>query len=160
MSVQKQTIIVVGTGYVGLPAALLLAKAGHEVIGVDINENLVRAINEGIMHIREEELQILMDDPAVKQNLRAQSTPVEGDVFIIAVPTPLDARKKIADMSYVDDAVESIIPYLRAGNLVIIESTIKVVFDQREYVTVVGICQELFSFISSCNQSAFFILRG
>jgi len=124
MSVQKQTIIVVGTGYVGLPAALLLAKAGHEVVGVDINENLVRAINEGIMHIREEELQILMDDPAVKQNLRAQSTPVEGDVFIIAVPTPLDARKKIADMHYVDDAVESVIPYLREGNLVIIESTI------------------------------------
>lgn len=124
MSTHKQTIVVVGTGYVGLPAALLLARAGHEVIGVDINENLVRAINDGIMHIREEELQGLMDDPAVKKNLRAQSTPVEGDVFIIAVPTPLDARKKIADMQYVDDAVQSIIPYLRQGNLVIIESTI------------------------------------
>jgi UDP-N-acetyl-D-mannosaminuronic acid dehydrogenase len=124
MSTHKQTIVVVGTGYVGLPAALLLARAGHEVVGVDINENLVRAINEGIMHIREEELQGLMDDPAVKKNLRAQFAPVEGDVFIIAVPTPLDARKKIADMQYVDDAVQSIIPYLRKGNLVIIESTI------------------------------------
>lgn len=119
-----QTIVVVGTGYVGLPAALMLAKAGHRVVGVDINENLVRAINEGVMHIREDKLQALIQDPVVKANLHAQFTPCEGDVFIIAVPTPLDERKKIADMSYVDEAVESIIPYLRPGNLVIIESTI------------------------------------
>jgi len=123
-SVAQKTIIVVGTGYVGLPAALMLAKAGHRVIGVDINENLVRAINEGVMHIPEDELKALMADRDVKKNLHAQFTPVEGDVFIIAVPTPLDPRKKIADLSYVNDAVESIIPYLREGNLVIIESTI------------------------------------
>lgn len=119
-----ETIVVIGTGYVGLPAALLLAKAGYDVVGVDINENIVRAINEGVMHIRENELQRLMNDPAVKSNLRAQSTPCEGDIFVVAVPTPVDARKKLADMSYVDDAVESIIPHLRSGNLVIIESTI------------------------------------
>ncbi len=119
-----ETIVVIGTGYVGLPAALLLAKAGYDVVGVDIDENIVRAINEGVMHIRESELQRLMDDPDVKANLRAQSTPCEGDIFVIAVPTPVDARKKLADMSYVDDAVESIIPYLQPGNLVIIESTI------------------------------------
>lgn len=120
----RKTIVVVGTGYVGLPAALMLAKAGHDVVGVDINENIVRAINEGVMRIKEADLQRLMDDPEVKANLRAQSTPCEGDVFIIAVPTPLDHRKKAADLSYVDDAVQSIIPYLRPGNLVIIESTI------------------------------------
>jgi UDP-N-acetyl-D-mannosaminuronic acid dehydrogenase len=121
---RRETIVVVGTGYVGLPAALMLARAGYDVVGVDINENIVRAINEGVMHIRENELQNLMGDPEVKANLRAQSTPCEGDVFIIAVPTPLDDRKKIADLSYVDDALDSIIPYLRPGNLVIIESTI------------------------------------
>jgi UDP-N-acetyl-D-mannosaminuronic acid dehydrogenase len=120
----QKTIIVVGTGYVGLPAALMLAKAGHNVVGVDINENLVRAINEGVMHIREDELQALMGDPQVKRHLHAQLAPCEGDVFIIAVPTPVDHRKKVADLSAVDSAVESIIPYLRAGNLVIIESTI------------------------------------
>lgn len=120
----RQTIVVVGTGYVGLPAALLLAQAGHDVVGVDINENIVRAINEGVLLIKEDELQALLDDPAVKANLRAQSTPCEGDVFIIAVPTPLDHRKKAADMSYVDDAMESLLPYLRPGNLVIVESTI------------------------------------
>ena len=119
-----KTIVVIGTGYVGLPAALLLAQAGHDVVGVDINENIVRAINEGVMHIREDDLQRLMDDAQVKKNLRAQSTPCPGDIFIIAVPTPVDHRKKIADMSYVDDAVVSIIPHLKPGNLVIIESTI------------------------------------
>ncbi len=120
----RQTIVVIGTGYVGLPAALMLAKAGHDVVGVDINENIVRAINEGVLLIKEEELQALLDDPAVKANLRAQSTPCEGDVFIIAVPTPVDPRKKAADMRYVDEAVESLLPYLRPGNLIIIESTV------------------------------------
>lgn len=121
---KDKTIVVVGTGYVGLPAALLLAKAGYDVVGVDINENLVRAINEGVLLIQEDDLQELMDDPQVKANLRAQSTPCEGDVFIIAVPTPLDHHKKVADMSHVDQAMEDIMPYLREGNLVIIESTI------------------------------------
>jgi UDP-N-acetyl-D-mannosaminuronic acid dehydrogenase len=124
VSKREQTIVVIGTGYVGLPAALLLAKAGHTVVGVDINENIVRAINEGVLLIKEDQLQALMDDPAVKANLRAQSTPCEGDVFIIAVPTPLDDRKKVADMSYVDDALQSILPYLRPGNLIILESTV------------------------------------
>lgn len=124
MANRQETVVVVGTGYVGLPAALMLAKAGYDVVGVDINENIVHAINEGVMHIREDRLQALMDDPEVKVNLRAQSTPCEADIFIIAVPTPLDDRKKMAEMSYVDDALQSIIPYLQPGNLVIIESTI------------------------------------
>jgi UDP-N-acetyl-D-mannosaminuronic acid dehydrogenase len=114
----------VGTGYVGLPAALLLAKADYEVIGVDINENIVRAINEGMLLIKEDKLDELMADPVVKANLRAQHTPTEADVFIIAVPTPLDARKKVADLSYVIDAVRSFLPFLREGNLVILESTV------------------------------------
>jgi UDP-N-acetyl-D-mannosaminuronic acid dehydrogenase len=119
-----QTIVVIGTGYVGLPAALLLAQAGHQVVGVDINENIVRAINEGVLHIKEAQLQAIMDEPVVRQNLRAQSTPCEADVFMIAVPTPLDARKKVAQMDYVRAAAESLVPYLRAGNLVILESTV------------------------------------
>ena len=93
---ERKKIVVIGTGYVGLPAALMLAKAGHHVVGVDINENIVRAINEGVMMIDEAELKALMNDPAVRANLTAQTTPTEGDVFIIAVPTPIDPRRKVA----------------------------------------------------------------
>ncbi|MBI3761427.1 MAG: nucleotide sugar dehydrogenase [Chloroflexi bacterium] len=121
---KRQKIVVIGTGYVGLPAALLLARAGHEVVGVDINENIVHAINEGVLHIREEQLQAIMNEPAVRVNLKAQSSPCEADVFLIAVPTPLDHRKKVAEMKYVIDATESLLPHLRSGNLVILESTV------------------------------------
>jgi len=63
---QAQKIVVIGTGYVGLPAALLLARAGHSVVGVDINDNIVRAINDGVLHINEAALQAIMDEPAVR----------------------------------------------------------------------------------------------
>ncbi|MFQ5410267.1 MAG: nucleotide sugar dehydrogenase, partial [Anaerolineales bacterium] len=121
---RQKTIVVIGTGYVGLPAALLLAQAGHAVVGVDINANIVRAINDGVLHINEEALQAIMDEPAVRRNLKAQSTPCEADAYLIAVPTPLDERKKVADLSMVVDAVQSIVPFLRAGNLIILESTV------------------------------------
>jgi UDP-N-acetyl-D-mannosaminuronic acid dehydrogenase len=121
---ERQTIVVLGTGYVGLPAALLLARAGHSVIGVDINENIVRAINDGVLHIKEDELQAIMNEPEVRANLRAQTTPAEADVFLIAVPTPVDAKKKVAEIKYVREAAESIVPYLRPGNLAILESTV------------------------------------
>lgn len=117
-------IVVIGTGYVGLPAAVMLAHAGCEVIGVDINDNIVDAINNGVMHINEKELQEIMCHDNVKKNLKAQKQPCLADIFIIAVPTPINKRKKIADMSYVESAMESIVPCLQKGNLVIIESTV------------------------------------
>lgn len=117
-------IVVVGTGYVGLPAALMWAKSGNQVVGVDINENVVRAINERTMLINEDKLHALMNDESVRANLTAQQVPEAADVFVIAVPTPVDALKKVADLAFVESAVNSICPYLRKGNLVIIESTI------------------------------------
>jgi UDP-N-acetyl-D-mannosaminuronic acid dehydrogenase len=120
----QKTIVVVGTGYVGLPAALMWAKAGQKVVGVDINENVVRAINERTMLLNEGELNHLLNDPAVQPNLVASTKPREGDVFVIAVPTPVDPLKKVCDMAPVQSAVESICPYLRKGNLIILESTV------------------------------------
>ena len=120
----NKTIVVIGTGYVGLPAALMWAKAGQTVVGVDINESVVRAINERTMLLNEQELHGLLKDPVVQKNLVARTTPCEGDVFVIAVPTPVDPLKKVCDMKPVQAAVESICPYLRNGNLVILESTV------------------------------------
>ena len=117
-------IVVIGTGYVGLPLAIMLARSGYEVIGVDIEENIVNAINDGVLHLAEEEVKQIFNEPQVRKNLRAQKTPCEADVFIISVPTPLDEKKGIADLSQVISGVESILPYLRSGNLVIIESTV------------------------------------
>jgi UDP-N-acetyl-D-mannosaminuronic acid dehydrogenase len=117
-------IVVVGTGYVGLPAALLLAKAGHRVVGVDIDENLVRAINSQTLLINEVELQQLWADPGVRTNLAGSSTPEIADAYLVAVPTPVHPRKKIADLSSVIAALKSICPFLRRGSLVIIESTV------------------------------------
>ncbi len=120
----KKKLVVIGTGYVGLPAALMWAKSGLKVVGVDINENVVRAINEGTMLLNEQELQDLLEDTVVKKNLSARAKPCPGDVFIIAVPTPVDNLKKVCDMSAVQSAIESICPHLRKGNLVILESTV------------------------------------
>ncbi|MDI6786280.1 MAG: nucleotide sugar dehydrogenase [bacterium] len=117
-------IVVIGTGYVGLPAAIMLANAGHKVVGVDINKNIVKAINSGEMCINEKELLSLMESENVRKNLTAQNTPCEGDIFIIAVPTPIDKRKKVADLNSVKKALESILPYIKKDNLIIIESTV------------------------------------
>ena len=117
-------IVVVGTGYVGLPLAIMLARAGYEVIGVDIEENVVEAINSGILNLAEAEIKRIFQEPAVRKNLHAQKTPCEADVFIISVPTPVDERKRVADLAQVISATESVVPYLRSGNLVIVESTV------------------------------------
>ena len=113
-----------GTGYVGLPLAIMLARVGYEVIGVDIEENVVNAINEGVLHLAENDIREIFNEPEVRKNLHAQKTPCEADVFIVSVPTPLDEEKRVADLSQVIDTVKSIVPCLRPGNLVIVESTV------------------------------------
>jgi UDP-N-acetyl-D-mannosaminuronic acid dehydrogenase len=124
VDVPKKRIVVVGTGYVGLPAALMWARAGHSVVGVDIRENIVKAINERTLLVDENELNSLLADPEVHKNLSARTSPCAGDVFVIAVPTPVDRLKKVADLTYVEAAVTSIAPHLRSGNVVLLESTV------------------------------------
>ena len=122
--VSDKKIVVIGTGYVGLPAALMWAGAGLKVVGVDINENVVRAINEGTMLLNAQEVQRRLNEPIVRKNLIGRRAPCQGDVFVIAVPTPVEDLKKVCDMRPVESAIESIAPYLRKGNLVILESTV------------------------------------
>ncbi|EMA36874.1 nucleotide sugar dehydrogenase [Halococcus hamelinensis] len=117
-------VVVVGTGFVGLPLALMLAEHGKQVVGVDIDENLVDAINDQTLHLDEEQLQTLVESDRVNEHLEASTTPRTGDAFVVSVPTPLDEQTKTPDLTYVVSAVESILPYLEAGDLINIESTI------------------------------------
>ena len=115
-------IVVMGLGYVGLPLAILLAQK-HKVIGVDVYPKRVAGLNEGKLFIQEEDLQELFRTPQVRSNFRVQATPEAANVFVIAVPTPL-AGGQVADLSYVKSAAEAMCPYLKKGNLVILESTV------------------------------------
>ena len=117
-----EKICVVGLGYIGLPTASLLATKGFKVHGVDVSPRVVETINEGRIHIVEPDLDILVKSAVQSGNLRAGLEPVEADVFIIAVPTPFKEGKK-PDLSYVEEASRSIAPFVRPGNLVILEST-------------------------------------
>lgn len=118
----KIKVCVIGLGYIGLPTSAMFATHGCEVFGVDVNEKVVRALNRGEITIEEPYLDIMVQAAVRSGNLKADVNPKESDVFIIAVPTPITKDKK-ADMSYVAAATESIIPYLKQGNIVILEST-------------------------------------
>ncbi|GAB6150673.1 nucleotide sugar dehydrogenase [Clostridium novyi] len=115
-------ICVVGLGYIGLPTAAMFASCGYNVIGIDINNKVVNALNEGKIIIEEPGLEELVKKVVENGKLMAQLEPCEADAFIISVPTPITKEKK-ANMEYVEDATRSIMPYLKRGNIVILEST-------------------------------------
>jgi len=116
------SVSVIGLGYIGLPTAATLAGRGVSVVGVDVNPKAVEAINQGLTHIVEPELDMVVKSAAQTGRLRAVTTPEPAEVFIIAVPTPFKNGHK-PDLSYVEAAGKSIAPVLEKGNLVILEST-------------------------------------
>ena len=115
-------ICVVGLGYIGLPTAAVLGSRGYKVHGVEINSQSVEIINSGKAHIVEPDLDILVRAVVTTGNLKAHVEPAEADVFIICVPTPLTENKR-PQLDYVRSATKSIVPFLKQGNLVILEST-------------------------------------
>lgn len=115
-------VSVIGLGYIGLPTAAVIAERGVSVIGVDVNPHAVDTINRGEIHIVEPLLDLTVRAAVTSGRLQAVTTPRPADAFLIAVPTPITASKR-ADMSYVDAAAEAIAPVLKAGDLVILEST-------------------------------------
>lgn len=119
----KKSICVVGLGYIGLPTAVMFANHGHKVHGVDVNEKAVAMIQNKQLHIEEDGLQERLDMAIEGGMLTAGLKPVEADVFIIAVPSPIKADKT-AELEYVRLATASVVPYLKEGNLVILESTV------------------------------------
>ncbi|MDA8442933.1 MAG: nucleotide sugar dehydrogenase [Peptococcaceae bacterium] len=119
---KRKTICIIGLGYIGLPTAAMFATHGHKIIGVDVNDYVITALNDARSIIEEPYLDILVQAAVKSGNLKAQKVPDEADVFIIAVPTPIKPNKT-ADMSFVIEATQSIVPHLRAGNVVVLEST-------------------------------------
>jgi len=119
-------ICVIGLGYIGLPTAALLASKGYEVHGVDVVQNVVDTINQGKIHIVEPDLDVFVKAAVQSNKLIADTKPTEADVFIIAVPTPFYKSGydvPTPNIDYVISATKSIAPYIKDGNIVILEST-------------------------------------
>lgn len=121
---QRPTICVLGLGYIGLPTASMFAVRGHRVIGVDPSPRVQAALHAGRLHIEEPDLDTLVLAALQSGRLRVQTMPEPADAFIIAVPTPLVEATRSADLGYVRAAAEGLLPHLRPGNLVILESTV------------------------------------
>jgi len=119
-------ITVVGTGYIGLPTAILMAEAGFDVTGVDINPAVVEKLNAGHIHIVEPGLQELFETVLTTGNLHFSTEICPADAFYICVPTPIKVENNDAksDLSYVESAAASIAKAIKADNLVILESTV------------------------------------
>jgi UDP-N-acetyl-D-mannosaminuronic acid dehydrogenase len=125
-------ICIMGLGYIGLPTASTFATHGIKVVGVDIDPHVIETLGRGEIHIHEPGLREVVEAALRSGNLTVSSKPEEADAFLIAVPTPFHEGKhneyegrryKLADMGAVVAAAETIAPYLRKGNLVILEST-------------------------------------
>ena len=116
-------ICVVGVGYVGLPCALMLAKAGCQVVGFDVDHDKVGQLNSGQACLEQGLQEIYMQED-VRRRFRVSTSMEQADVFIIAVPTPIDGIRKTADLSVLKAAVEEVAQVVEQGNLVIVESTV------------------------------------
>lgn len=119
---QFNNICVIGLGYIGLPTAATFAAYGVNVTGVDINQHAVDMINQGKVHIVEPDLDILVRDVVEQGMLCAQTMPVMADAYIVAVPTPFKENHE-PDLKYIESASKALAPFLKSGDLVILEST-------------------------------------
>jgi UDP-N-acetyl-D-mannosaminuronic acid dehydrogenase len=122
---KTKKVSVIGLGYIGLPTAALLASNGYSVVGVDISEDVVKTINQGNIHIVEPDLDVFVRSAVVAGRLQAFTKPQPGDVYIICVPTPFHEVGALPqpNIDYVLAATRSIAPFVKAGDMVILEST-------------------------------------
>ena len=115
-------ICIIGLGYIGLPTAAMFATHGHNVLGIDVNQKVIDALNKGKIIIEEPNLEETVNTAVKNGSLRAAMEPEESDAFIICVPTPIKPDKT-ADLTYVEEGIRKILPYLKKGNIIILEST-------------------------------------
>lgn len=122
---EKVKLTTIGLGYIGLPTSIMFAKHGVDVLGVDIKQEAVDMLNSGQIHIEEPGLQEALEEVIETGKFKAATKPEEADAYIIAVPTPnKDDEFKSCDISIVMSGVKSIVPLLKKGDTVIVESTI------------------------------------
>lgn len=114
-----------GLGYIGLPTAIIAARSGVEIIGVDINPKVVAMTNRGKLHIIEPGMEPILKEMVEMGRLKASTRPEESDAYFIMVPTPFKGNHK-PDVSYVRAATRAVIPFLKDGDLFVIESTLPV----------------------------------
>lgn len=117
-----KNICVIGLGYIGLPTAALLANNGYNVHGVDVIQATVDTINQGKIHIVELGLEDFVKKAVDNGKLKADTRPTKSDVFIIAVPTPF-REGFVPNLDYVISACKSIAPFVKSGDIVVLEST-------------------------------------
>ncbi|WP_022868488.1 UDP-N-acetyl-D-mannosamine dehydrogenase [Schaalia vaccimaxillae] len=117
------SVCVIGLGYIGLPTAAVLARAGARVYGVDVSDRHVDAVNRGELPFVEEGLGEVVADVVKSGLLSAQKDTPHSDVYIVAVPTPFKGQHHEADLSYIETAARNIAPQLVGDELVILEST-------------------------------------
>ena len=111
-----------GLGYIGLPTAIIAARSGVEIVGVDINEKVVKQTNEGVLHFVEPGLEQMLKEVLAAGNFKAVSAPEVSDAYFIVVPTPFKGNHD-PDISYVENATRMVLPLLKEGDLYVIEST-------------------------------------
>ena len=146
----KPDVCVVGLGYIGLPTAAIIARAGCKVRGIDVSQKVVDTINRGEIHIEEVDLDGLVQGVVSRGLLTASLEVARADVFVIAVPTPFD-DDHAPDISYVLAAASAVAPVLKAGDVVILESTSPVgtteeirdlIASMRPDLKIPGLCRE------------------
>lgn len=123
-------VVFLGLGYIGLPTAAVAAHHGYEVVGVDVNPSVVETVNQGKVHIVEPDLDRVVKEAVTHGHLRAVTQPETADAFFIVVPTPFKQNHR-ADMTYVESATRSVVPFLKPGDLFVIESTSPVFTTER-----------------------------
>lgn len=111
-----------GLGYIGLPTAIIAARHGVNIIGVDINPQVVEQTNKGHLHIIEPGMEELLQEVVSDGRLRASTVPEVSDAYFMVVPTPFMGDHE-PDTSYVEAATRTVIPLLKEGDLYVIEST-------------------------------------
>lgn len=117
-----KSVAVIGLGYIGLPTAAILATHGLDVVGVDVSQRTVDAVNAGKVPFVEPDLGVHVAGAVANSKLKATLTTPVADAYIVAVPTPFN-HDKTADLSYIEAAAAGIAPQLQGGELVVLEST-------------------------------------